>query len=169
MMWPKEIADLEEFKLFLVKHLNYDDQAGFSFFQIVLGTHLETISAMLGEPDTSYLESEQQQTLNYYAFIDHPVHGKRDHHKLDALFWAFHWKPLSIIRLYMDYYRTGESALAFHQFVDELFASVIKKFGKPDKKKSAKGNREIAYTRGKHMFFMWLNTEGIRVQIMSQG
>lgn len=166
-MWPEGFNNLEELKVFLVKHLDYDGQAGFSFMQIAPGMDLEKISVLLGKAHESGMESEEQQTLQYNAWIDHPVHGKRDHHRLNALFWAFHREPLEIIRLHIDYYRTGELTEAFHEFVKELFKAIIEKLGKPDKKASRGAGKELSYERGKHKFFLWSNAEGVRIQIKS--
>jgi hypothetical protein len=167
MMWPQEFTNLEELKVFMIDQLDYDEQTGFSFLQITPGMDLEKISVLLGEAHESNTESEEQQTLQYYVPIDHPIHGKRDHHKLSALFWAFHREPLEMIRLHLDYYKTGELAEAFHEFVKELFEAIIEKFGKPDKKASGGATKEISYLRGKHKLFVWLNAEGVRIQIKS--
>lgn len=166
-MWPQEFKNLEELKLFMIHQLNYDEQAGFSFFQIAPGMELEKIMALLGEPHQSSFEAEEQQTIHYNVLIDHPVHGKRDHHRLNALFWAFHREPLYFIRLHIAYYNTGESAEAFFQFSDELFKTLLGKFGKPEKKSFRQGRKELTYTREKHKLSAWLNAEGIRIQIQS--
>ncbi len=166
-MWPEGFNNLEELKAFLLKHLDYSSQVGFSFFQIAPGMDLHKIGEVLGEAHESNMESEEQQTLQYDAPIDHPIHGKRDHHRLNALFWAFHCEPLEIIRLHIDYYKTGELAEAFHAFVKEVIEAIIEKFGKPDKKASRGTGKELSYQRGKHTFFLWLNTEGVRIQIKS--
>lgn len=166
-MWPEGFNNLEELKAFLVKHLDYNSQRGFSFFQIAPGMDLEKISVLLGEAHESNRESEEQQTLQYNVPIDHPIHGKRDHNRLNALFWAFHREPLEIIRLHIDYYKTGELAEAFHKFLKELFNMVIEKLGKPDKKASRGSGKELSYQRGKHAFFLWWNAEGVRIQIKS--
>ncbi len=166
-MWPEGFNNLEELNVFMIHQLNYDEQAGFSFMQIAPGMGLEKISVLLGEAHQANFEAEEQQTIAYNALIDHPLHGKRDHHRLNALFWAFHREPLEIIRLHIDYYRTGELAEAFHKFVKELFEAIIEKFGKPDKKASRGVDKEVSYLRGKHKFFLWSNGEGIRIQIKS--
>lgn len=167
MMWPQEFKNLEELNVFMIHQLNYDEQAGFSFFQIAPGMELEKITALLGEPHQSNFEAEEQQTLQYEALIDHPVQGKRDHHRLNTLFWAFEREPLEMIRLHIDYYRTGELAEAFHKFVKELVEATVEKFGKPDKKASRGADKEISYQRGKHKFMLWSNAEGLRIQIKS--
>lgn len=166
-MWPQGFNHLEELKLFLVEQLNYDEEKGFSFLQIPPGMHMSEVADILGEPQQSNFEADEQQTMHYDALIDHPVHGKRDHHKLTVLFWAFDRGPLETIRLHLDYYRTGEMAQAFLQFADDVFNAISEKIGKPDKKTSQKGTKEMSYMRGKHKFFLWLNAEGIRVQIKS--
>jgi hypothetical protein len=163
-MWPQEFRNLEELKVFMVHQLGYDEQTGFSFLQIAPGMDLEKISVLLGEAHESNMESEQQQTLQYYAPIDHPIHGKRDHHRLSALFWAFHREPLEMITLHIDYYKTGELKEDFHKFVKELFVVIIEKLGNPDTKSSGV-TKKISYLRGKHKFFLWSNAEGIRIQI----
>lgn len=167
MMWPQGFNNLEELKLFLVEQLNYSEEKGFSFLQIPPGMVMSEITNMLGDPHQSNFEAEEQQTMHYDALIDHPIHGKREHHRLNALFWAFHHEPLEIIRLHIDYYRAGEFASAFHDFIKGLFTAIIEKFGKPDKKAFRGMAKDISYLRGKHHFFLWSNAEGIRIQIKS--
>lgn len=166
-MWPQGFNNLEELKLFLVEQLNYNEEKGFSFLQIPPGMVMSEIVDILGEPHQSSFEAKEQQTMHYDALIDHPVHGKRDHHKLNALFWAFHHEPLEIIRLHIYYYRMGEFESAFQEFIKELFAAIIEKFGKPDKKVFRGAAKDVSYLRGKHTFFIWSNVEGIRIQIKS--
>jgi len=165
MEWIKEFKDLNELKEFLISQLNYDDKSGFSFVGITSGLEFKEVANSLGEPETSNTESEQQKTLLYSAWVDHKTEGKRDHHKLNALFWFFENEPLEVIRVHFDYYKTGEFAVDFYKFIHELFTSLINKFGKPEKKSMREQNEEITYTRGKHKFSMWSNTEGLRIQI----
>lgn len=165
MMWTNEFKDLNELRDFLINQLNYDASNGFTFVQIAIKTDLKKVVDLLGKPDTLNTESKQQQTILYTATVDHPTEGKRDHHKLDALFWFFNHEPLEIIRVHFDYYKTGEFVTPFNNFIKELFLSVIDKLGKPDKETLRQGNEEITYKRGKHKFLMWSNAEGLRFQI----
>lgn len=165
MMWTNEFKNLDELKDFLINQLNYDENNGFTFLQIAARVDFQKVLDLLGKPDTVNTESEQQQTILYTAYVDHPTEGKRDHHKLSALFCFFHHEPLEIILLHFDYYKTGNFNASFYTFIKELFLSIIDKLGKPDKKTLRKGNEKINYTRGKHTLFIWSNTEGLRIQI----
>ena len=165
MEWIKEFKDLKELKVFLISQLNYDEKNGFSFVGITSGFELKEVANSLGEPESLSTESEQQQTLLYNAWVDHETEGRREHHKLNVLFLFFHNKPLEVIRIHFDYYKTGEFATAFYQFIHELFTSIVDKFGKPEKKSLRKAREEITYVRENHMFWMWSNTEGLRIQI----
>jgi hypothetical protein len=165
MMWTKEFNDLNEVKEFLISQLSYDERSGFSFVGITSGFEFKEVADSLGEPDSINAESEQQQTLLYNAWVDHETEGKRDHHKLNVLFWFFHHKPLEVIRIHFDYYKTGGFAATFYQFIRELFTSMIDKFGEPEKKSLRRAKEEITYVRGNHTFWMWSNAEGLRIQI----
>lgn len=164
-MWPSEFKDLDELKDFLINQLSYDENNGFTFVQIPARVDFQEVLDILGKPDTVNTESEKQQTILYTAYVDHPTEGKRDHHKLNALFWFFHHEPLEIILIHFDYYKTGEFVTPFYKFIKELFLSIIDKLGKPDKKTLRLGHEKITYTRGKHTLFIWSNAEGLRIQI----
>lgn len=109
-MFPKEFKDINALYTFVVEQLRYDDEKGFSFLTISTGVQLKEIINILGDAEESDFENEQQQMLKYEVEINHPIHGKRDHHKLTTLFWAFEGGPLEVIRLHFDYYKTGEFA-----------------------------------------------------------
>jgi len=167
-MWINEFKDLDEIKAFLIDQINYNESNGFSFMQIALKTDFKKVTDLLGEPDTLNSESEQQQTLIYNAMVDHPTEGKRDHHKLNVLFWFFHYEPLETIRIHFDYYKMGRFTVSYTHFIHELFLSIIEKLGKPDKKSLRQGNEQVTYNREKHKLFLWSNVEGLRIQIMQQ-
>lgn len=164
-MWVNEFKDLNDLKQFLVNQINYDQASGFTFVGIPTKVDFNNIIDSLGKPENMNTESEQQQTLLYSAWVNHPTEGKRNHHKLTVLFWSFDHEPTEVIRIHFDYYKTAEFAAPFYDFIHELFVSIIEKLGKPEKKSMKEGNEKISYTKGKHLFAMWRNTEGLRIQI----
>jgi hypothetical protein len=164
-MLPKEFKDLYDLNTWLTQQLNYDPEKGFSFLNISTGVNLENIIAVLGNATEFDLDNNQQQTLQYNILIDHPVEGKRDHHQLSILFWAFEDRKLEVIRLHFDYYKTGKDTLAFKEATNKLFDAVIQKLGEPEKKTTRRELKEISYKKGKYTLLLWLNTEGVRMQI----
>ncbi|WP_300663819.1 hypothetical protein, partial [Fluviicola sp.] len=101
----------------------------------------------------------------YNAFIDHAKHGKRDHHKLNLLLWAFNEEPIYIIKLHFDYYSSGASAESFNHSVNEFLNAVVEKLGPPEVKKLTRGKQELSYQIGKSKLRIWNNTEGVRIEI----
>lgn len=166
-MWKSDYLNLDQVITFLVEKIEFDSQNGFSFCSVVSGNSFDEAFKHLGEPETYNTESPQQQTAQYNAFIDHPEHGKRDHHKLNLLLWAFNEEPISIIKLHFDYYSTGASAESFHHSINGFLNAVVEKLGPPEIKKLSRGKQELSYQIGRSKLRIWNNTEGVRVEIRS--
>ncbi|NQY07839.1 MAG: hypothetical protein HRT68_16980, partial [Flavobacteriaceae bacterium] len=151
-MWNTDIKDLEELKSILIQAVEFNTEDGYSFNDVKLKMSFDQVKEILGEPDVLNEESDQQQTMEYNRLIDHPKEGKRDHHKLNILFWAFNREPFDIIKIHFDYYKQGEYATSFKEFVDELIRDIEDKLGEPSKKSLRNGKEEISYRRGKNKF-----------------
>ncbi|MGL5891538.1 MAG: hypothetical protein ACRC3B_16730 [Bacteroidia bacterium] len=121
--------------------------------------------SILGEPEVYNAESEQQQTAQYNAFIDHSRYGRRDHHRLNLLLWAFNNEPISIIKIHIDYYKTGEDAELFNASLNQLFSNINAKLGSPVLKKLTRGKQELLYKMGDSKLRLWNNAEGVRAEI----
>lgn len=164
-MWKYDFIDLEEVFAFLIDKINYDSKNGFSFCSISPGFAFADAIEILGNPEIYNMESDQQQTVEYNSLIDHPVHGKRPHHRLNLLLWAFNREPILIIKLHFDYYNTGLSAAPFKVALNTFINNISEKLGPPDSKKLATGRQELSYKLGKHKLHIWNNSEGVRLEI----
>ncbi len=164
-MWKSEFGDLEEMFVFLLKEINYDSKNGFSFCSVSPGFSFDEAIEILGTPEVYNTESDQQQTAEYNSLIDHPVHGKRPHHRLNLLLWAFNREPIQIIKLHFNYYNTGLSVAPFKDALNAFLNTICEKLGPPDSKKLATGKQELSYKWGKHKLHIWNNTEGVRVEM----
>lgn len=161
----QEFENLNSLKEFLVNNLEYNEGKGFSFHNIFPGMEFQEVPVILGDPESYNTESDEQQTMQYNAFIHHPIHGKRDHYKLNILFWAFHREPFKIIKLHFDYHKTGEDAADFNVFLKDFFKLLIEKFDKPEKKTSGFNRKELFYIKGKRSMRIWNNAEGVRIEL----
>ena len=164
-MFPKTFNTIEDLGKYLIHELNYNENDGFSFAGIKIGTDFNEIQKQLGEPASLLIESEQQQTMRYLAHIDHPQHGIRDHHQLSLLFWGFHRAPFVFIHLHFNYFSTGASAQPMKDFTDTLLKQIIEKFGKPEKKSFRLVKENVEYKINNHKLLIWRNVEGIRLQM----
>lgn len=164
-MWKPDYLNLEELLASLADEIAFSPETGFSFGGVVSGDSFPDAFKRLGEPGIYNVESDQQQTAVYNAMIDHPVHGKRDHHQLNLLLWAFEREPISIIKLHFNYYSTGADAETFHQAVNTFLNAVIEKLGPPVLKKMTRGKQELSYKAGSSKLRIWNNPEGVRIEI----
>ena len=161
----QELENLNHLKEFLVSNLEYNEEKGYSFCKIFPGMEFHEVVALLGDPEIYNTENDEQQTMQYNLFINHPVHGKRDHYKLNILFWAFHREPFKIIKLHFDYHKMGNDAADFHTFLKDFFKLLIEKFGKPEKKTSGFNREELLYKKDKTSMRIWNNAEGVRIEL----
>lgn len=164
-MWTSEIKNLSELKHLIVDSLNYEVQEGFSFNEVKPDMSFEEVKDKFGEPEICNIESDEQQTMQYNSFINHPIEGKRAHHKLSVLFWAFNRKPFKIIKIHFDYFKNGDYRKPFKDFIDDFINSIADKFGEPEKKSLRTGKEEISYKKGKEKLMIWRNSEGVRITI----
>lgn len=164
-MWKSEYLNLEDVFSFLVEEIEHASGTGFSFCSVLCGNELIEAIKLLGEPAIYNTESDQQQTAEYNALIDHPQHGKRDHHKLSLLLWAFNREPISIIKLHAYYYSSGSDAGQFNGSVNTFLNCIIEKLGPPDLKKLTRGKQELSYKIGSSKLRIWNNSEGLRIEI----
>ena len=162
-MYPDKFENLSALGKYLIDSIEYNQNDGYSFAGIQLETGFEQIMTVLGKPEIVNTESDQQQTLQYNALIDHPTEGTRDHHKLNLLFWAFNREPMNIIKLHFNYFNTGAHAETFKEFIDGFLNEIIEKFGEPKKKSFKKGNEEVSYKINRHKLAVWRNAEGVRI------
>ena len=164
-MYPDKFENLDTLRKYLVENIQYDQNNGFSFANIKLKTNFDEVITILGKPEIMNLESDQQQTLQYNALIDHPSEGIREHHRLNLLFWAFNRKPFKIIKLHFNYFNYGVYSGTLKEFIDEFLNEIISKFGKPKKKTHRMGKEEVLYDTNGHKLSIWRNSEGIRVTL----
>ncbi|MES2134308.1 MAG: hypothetical protein V4506_18320 [Bacteroidota bacterium] len=123
------------------------------------------VPIVLGDPEIYNTENNEQQTMEYNVFINHPAHGKRNHYKLNILFWAFHREPFKIVKLHFDYHKTGDNADDFNGFLKDFFKLLIEKFGKPEKKTSGFNREGLLYVNDKKSMRIWNNAEGVRIEL----
>ena len=160
-----EFENIHHLKEFLVENLEYHEDKGFSICGIFPGMEFHEVPKVLGEPEVYNTENDQQQTMQYNSYIHHPAHGKREHYKLNMLFWAFHREPFKIIKLHFDYHKTGNDAEDFNVFLKDFFKLVIEKFGMPEKKTFRFNREELVYMNGKKSMRIWNNAEGVRIEL----
>lgn len=164
-MWIKDIQHLDHLKNFIIENLTYQEDTGYNFLGVYPGIMISDVPIILGIPDSRNLEKEQQQTLYYYASINHPTKGTVDFNKLSFLIWAFNNKPVSILKLHIVYFDTGEDAEAHKNFVHNLITELIVKFGKPLKKSLRNGKERLLYQIGYSELHLWQSSDGLRIQI----
>jgi len=164
-MWKSDFKNLEEVFVFLMKEITYDPKTGFSFGSVSPGDNFAKAFQILGNPEVCNAENDQQQTAQYNALIDHPVHGQREHHKLNLLLWAFNQEPISIIKLHFNYYNTGLDAEPFQIALNAFLNAISEKLGKPDLKKLTTGKQTLSYKTGNRKLHIWNNPEGVRLEI----
>lgn len=164
-MWIQEFENIHHLKEFLVSNLEYNEEKGYSFCKIFPGMEFHEVPPVLGDPEIYNTESDQQQTMEYNIFINHPAHGKRDHFKLNMLFWAFHREPFKFVKLHFDYHKTGNDAADFNVFLKDFFKLLLEKFGKPEKKTYRFNREELLYVSGKKSMRIWNNAEGVRIEL----
>lgn len=99
----------------------------------------DQVAEFLREPGILNVESNQQQAMQYNALIDHSTKGKRNHHKLNVLFWAFNREPFNTIKFHFNSNSIGDFAQPLKEFADHFLNEVVSKFGKPEKKTLEKG------------------------------
>jgi hypothetical protein len=163
-MWT-DFINLEEVFVFWMKQIAYNSSTGFSFCSISPGNNFTEAFEILGKPALYNIESEQQQTAEYNSFIDHPRHGKREHHRLNLLLWAFNQEPISIVKLHFNYYNTGLDAEPFKISLNAFLNNLSEKLGPPNLKKLVSGKQELSYKIGSSKLHIWNNPEGVRLEI----
>lgn len=162
-MYPNKFENLEALKKYLVDSIQYDAKYGFSFNEIKLQTDFHDVLAILGDSGVINIESDQQQTLQYNALIDHPIEGTRNHNRLNLLFWAFNREPFKIIKLHFNYFNYGIYRETLREFIHTFFDEIINKFGKPTKKTLRNLKEKLLYEINGHSLSIWRNSEGVRI------
>jgi len=164
-MWKSDFINLEEVFVFLMNEISYDSKTGFSFCSISPGFSFAEVIKILGDPEIYNAENDQQQTAEYNSLIDHPTYGKRPHHRLNLLLWAFDREPIHIIKLHFYYYHTGLDEATFNASLNAFLNNICEKLGSPDSKKLTTGKQVLSYKLGKHKLHIWNNPEGVRLEI----
>lgn len=164
-MYPNKFNNINEVGKYLTDNIEYNPIYGFSFAGIKLGMSFDEVIAILGEPEIKSIASDQQQTMQYNALIDHPTEGTRTHHKLNLLFWAFNREPFSIIKFHFNYFSYGAYSISMKEFIDDFLKGIINKFGKPKKKTFRNRKEEVLYETDGYRLSIWRNTEGVRITL----
>lgn len=164
-MWPTHFENLDAMCAFLVQHIAFAD-GSFSFMGIAPGQTLDDVRNVIGEPAEKTEDTETQQTLQFTAPIDHATHGRRDHHVLRVLFWAFNHEPIQSIRIQFDYYRWGQDSDAFAVSLRALGDALTAKLGAPAKRSNRRGKHQLDYAQGKRKLMLFEGTSSVTIQLM---
>jgi hypothetical protein len=164
-MWKPAFIHLEDVFAFLLQETAYHPNTGFSFCGITPGSNFAEAFQILGDPEIYNTESDQQQTAEYHALIDHPTHGQREHHQLNLLLWAFNQESISIVKLHFNYYHTGLDAEPFQMEFNAFLNALSGKLGTPMLKKLTSGKQVLSYKTGRSKLHLWNSPEGVRLEI----